>query len=388
MLIREVISTMEPRAVLVVGCGFAGAVYARCLAEAGFHVDILDSRPHIAGNAYDYTSECGTFVHAYGPHCFHTSNEKVFSWLSQFTGWKKFELRVKAQTQFGIMPLPVNRTTIESLYNTRFETNEEVREFLSKIAVRIADIRTAEDYLLNTLGKTITDTFYRPYTKTMWGCDLSDLDASVVKRLPIRLDREDRYFPEDEFQFLPDNGYTRMFENILDHSNIRISLSTKFDRTMTRGYSHSFLSCAIDEYFSFRFGELPYRSVRFELSHNRAFHPGSWAITNFTDGGRYTRATRWGALATGKADSDLITVEEPCDYKDNDLQRFYPVKDRDGLHAERYESYAALANQDQRTTFIGRCGTYRYLDMHQVVNQSLVGAAKWLASHNLSEVCN
>ena len=209
------------------------------------------------------------------------------------------------------------------------------------------------------------------------------MDISVVKRIPIRYDDECRYFPNDHFQFLPAQGYTAAFCRILDHPNIRVSLDVEFDHSMLASYDACFNSMPIDEFFDFRFGPLPYRSIRFhhrtELS---GFGNGRAAVINFTDTNRFTRETDWSQLpghATGLNENTTITSEEPCDYMENNNERYYPVKTADRCVEQAYIRYKELAESEGICNFIGRCGTYQYLDMHQVINQSLISARKWLA---------
>ncbi len=369
--------------ILIVGAGFAGACYARTLAEAGFAVTIIDQRDHIGGNAFDFVDENGVRRHKYGPHLFHTSNERVVEWLGRFGEWVSYEHRVRARLADGkYVPIPVNLETVNSVFGTNFTTAEAVQAHLKSVAVENSAPRNAAEYLYSQIGVQLTDLFFRPYTKKMWAMDLEEMDAAVVKRIPLRFDLEDRYFPNDKFQILPKDGYTSIFRNILEHANISVELGRKFEKSMEADYFHVFNSMPIDEYYGFDLGELPYRSIRF---HHRvedtpvAFH---WATTNFTDLGPLTRETYWSVMPNHLVEDTgryTITAEEPCDYKDNDLERYYPVKTADGRYDQVYAGYKARSEAGSHVTFIGRCGTYQYLDMHQVINQSLMGAEAWLA---------
>jgi UDP-galactopyranose mutase len=234
-------------------------------------------------------------------------------------------------------------------------------------------------------GVTLTDLFFRPYTKKMWALDLEELDAAVVKRIPIRTDDEDRYFPTDRFQMLPRDGYTQVFQSIFDHPSIRVTVGQGFDKSMLVDYNHCFCSMAIDEYFDNAFGPLPYRSIRFH-HHERStkYARGETAVVNFTDAGRIARETDWSRLPAHRVtDGPLKTVtrDEPCDYTENNFERFYPVKTSDGRYDKAYGRYKEFAAKVPNLTFIGRCGTYQYLDMHQVINQSLAGVRRWIARH-------
>lgn len=381
---------MAHKPVLVVGAGFAGAVHARCLAEAGVAVHVIDRRPHIAGNAHDALSQSGVRVHSYGPHLFHTNMGHVVDWLSRFGQFTPYEHRVQAVLADGrAVPLPINRTTINTVFGTRLETPGEVAAFLARLAISRGPASNAAEDLAGRIGTRLTDLFFRPYTAKMWGRPLEDLSPEVTRRIPLRLDDEDRYFPDDRFQLLPSQGYTALFASILDHPCIRVSLNTPFDPAMRASHGHCFNSMAIDEFYGERFGPLPYRSIRFhhrEVPLDEAL--GTTAVVNFTDHRPHTRQTDWSRLpghaaAPGSGFATrTVTLEEPCDYLDNGRERYYPIKTPDGRNEALYARYRALADADPHLSFIGRCGTYQYLDMHQVINQSLTSARTWLARNH------
>lgn len=332
------------KTILVVGAGLAGVTIARELAESGYIVDVIDKRNHIAGNAYDFVDENGFRIHKYGPHLFHTNNQDVVRWLSPFTEWLPYRHKVKALLEDGsYVTLPPN-----------IETRSKLGE------------------------QGVIDILFRPYTKKMWGLDLEELDPKIIKRIPIRDDLNDLYFPGDSFQALPKYGYTAMVSKIVDHENITISLSTEFKKDMETEYSHVFNAMPIDEYFKFCYGPLPYRSIRFTHAH---FPTGTLlptATVNFTHSGPHTRVTEWRHLP-GHGSSLIMTAltfEEPCDYKDNNYERYYPVKDVSGHNRGLYKKYLALVEGNM--TFIGRCGQYVYLDMHQAISSSLAIAKSFL----------
>lgn len=331
--------------ILVVGAGFSGAVVARECASAGHLVKVIDKRNHIGGNAYDYIDENGIRIHKYGPHLFHTNNKKVVQWLSQFTEWVPYQHKVKAQLNDGTyVTLPVNK-----------ETKEIVGE------------------------ENVLDIFFRPYTKKMWGKSLDELDPSIINRVPIRDDDNELYFPNDEYQMMPKNGYTEIFKNILNHSNIEVECNVEFHQSMEEEYDYVFNSMPIDMYFNYDYGELPYRSIKF---HNVVLQQPKvlpTATVNFTHDGPYTRVTEWKNIpAHGENDyTTVLTYEEPCDYKDNDYERYYPVKDIEGTNRETYKKYKERVNED-KMTFIGRCGMYVYVDMHQAISSALATARRFL----------
>jgi UDP-galactopyranose mutase len=343
---------MSDLRILVVGAGLAGATVARELADAGCRVDVIDKRPHIAGNAYDEVNERGIRVHRYGPHIFHTNNERVVEWLSRFTTWIPYKHKVKAALADGrLVTLPVNR-----------ETKEIVGE------------------------ANVVDTFFRPYTRKMWGLEIEQLSPDILNRVPVRDDLNEYYFPDDAFQAMPALGYTAMVANILDHPGITVTLGTAFERALEADYDHVFNSMPIDEYHDFVFGELPYRSIRF---HNFDFPTARLfpvATVNFTHSGPHTRVTEWKNFP-GHGENPAftsLTFEEPCDYRDNDLERFYPVKDLAGASRETYKRYAAIPAP--RVTFIGRCGLYAYLDMHQAVSSALATARRFLGDEASGDI--
>lgn len=377
--------------ILIVGCGFAGAVFARELAERGFGVEMIDRRDHIAGNAYDFTDANGVRVHRYGPHLFHTSNRRVVDWLVRFGRFEPYQHRVQALLPDGrCAPLPINRRTINMVFGKDLASPEAVRAFLATQAVPLESAANAGDYLRSQIGDVLTDLFFRPYTRKMWRMELEEMDAAVVRRIPLRDDDEDRYFPNDDFQIMPRDGYTRVFENILDHPNIRVTLNTAFAPGMTAGFAHCFNSMPIDAYHDFRFGPLPYRSIRFHHDTMPVDHAlGEAPTVNFTDDGPFTRVTDWSRLpfhVEHQGGRKTVTREEPCDYTENNYERYYPVKTSDGRHQATYARYKALAAADPAMTFIGRCGTYQYLDMHQVINQSLAEVSRWATERGLPPV--
>ncbi|MEZ5559718.1 MAG: FAD-dependent oxidoreductase [Pseudomonadales bacterium] len=335
---------MSDHPILIVGAGLAGATVARELADAGHRVHVIDRREHIAGNAYDEVNAHGILVHRYGPHIFHTNNERVVAWLSRFTDWIPYKHRVKALLADGrLVTLPVNR-----------ETREIVGE------------------------ENVVDTFFRPYTRKMWGLEIEELSPDILNRVPVRDDLNEYYFPDDKFQAMPERGYTVMVTNILDHAAISVSLNTAFDRSMEADYAHVFNSMPIDEYHDFVHGELPYRSIRFHEFDFPSAKLFPVAVVNFTHSGPFTRVTEWKNFP-GHGDNaafTTLTFEEPCDYRDNGLERFYPVKDLAGANREIYRRYAAMTAPG--VTFIGRCGQYAYLDMHQAVSSSLAAARRYL----------
>lgn len=369
--------------VLVVGAGFAGATHARELAESGFAVDVIDARDHIGGNAFDCIDATGIRLHKYGPHLFHTNNEEVIKWLQRFGRWQEYQHRVRAVLPDGrTVPLPINLDSLSIFANKTLHNEDEAVAFIESQRVRIEHPGNAAEYLYSKLGVEITDSLFRPYSEKMWDLKLEQLASSVVQRVAIRFDHDDRYFPNDRFQILPRDGYTSIFQAILRHENIRAWLGVKFDHEMSKDYNYTFASVPIDEYFDFAYGELPYRSIRFHR-HVRDVRlcRQQVAIHNYTDRNKFTRETSWHLLPNNfpKPEGEyVVTVEEPCSYKENKFERYYPVKTAGDIHNQTYLKYASIANELDNIQFIGRCGTYQYLDMHQVINQSLQSARRFV----------
>jgi UDP-galactopyranose mutase len=344
--------------ILIVGAGFSGATLARCLAETGHVVTVYDARPHVAGNAHDYVDSNGIRVHKYGPHIYHTSNEQVHEFLSRFTEWIPYEHKVKALWRDRLVPFPYSAATENIVHAYTRAHDEEV---------------------------DVIEEFYGRYTRKMWGIEKDRLDPSILARVPIRKNFEARYFPGDKFQFLPRDGYDALILNMLDHENIKVECNRFVSSTDIKhflspedpDFDHVFPSQPIDEFYDYRFGELPYRSIKFHTSTVPAPQMFGVPVVNFTHEGPYTRVTEWKQFpGHGSNDSvTTVTVEEPCDYRDNNMERYYPVKDLEGVNRAKYEQYKAI--ETPGVTFIGRTGQYVYIDMHQAVNSSLQLAKKF-----------
>jgi UDP-galactopyranose mutase len=248
---------------LIVGAGFAGAVLAERLASAGHSVLLLDRRPHVGGNAYDHHDAAGILIHRYGPHIFHTNAQLIVDYLSRFTEWRPYEHRVLARVNDTLMPIPINRTTINRFFGVSL-TEAEVPAFLAGKAEKVPVVKTSADVVLSTVGRELYEAFFRGYTRKQWGVDPSDLDKSVTARVPTRTNDDDRYF-SDRFQMMPRHGFTHLFENMLDHPNITLMLGADWrDVRDDIVADHVVYTGPVDEYFGFRYGKLPYRSLRFE----------------------------------------------------------------------------------------------------------------------------
>ena len=364
-----------PRAVfdyLIVGAGFAGSVLAERLAAAsGKRVLLIDKRPHIGGNAYDYYNDDGILIHRYGPHIFHTNSSYVAEYLSRFTQWRPYSHRVLAHVSGQLFPIPINRTTINNLYGLQLETDEDVSNWLANRAVAVADVRTAEDVVLSQVGRDLYETFFRGYTRKQWGLDPSQLDRTVTARVPTRTNTDDRYFT-DSFQNMPRHGFTRMFENMLDHPNIQIMLNANYkDVAKQVRYKRLIFTGPIDEFFGYRFGRLPYRSLEFrhETVDREWFQPA--AVVNYPSlEVPFTRITEYKHLTGQSCRMTAVSYEYPS----ADGDPYYPVPQPE--NAALYRQYQALADRTPNVEFVGRLGTYRYYNMDQVVGQALAAYAR------------
>ena len=352
---------------LIVGCGFAGSVLAERLAnEHGARILMIDKRDHVGGNAYDEKDEAGILIHRYGPHIFHTNSDEVFAYLSRFTEWRPYEHRVLANVRDQLVPIPINRTTLNELFGLDLKTDEEAADYLASRAEKVEDIQTSEDVVINAVGRELYETFFRGYTRKQWGLDPSELDKSVTARIPTRTNTDDRYFT-DKHQAMPAAGYTAMFKRMLDHPNITIMLGTDYREVKDEiDAAHTIYSGPIDEYFDWRFGKLPYRSLRFVHSTIDAEQFQQVGTVNFpSEEVPYTRISEYKHL-TGQAHRQTsITLEYPSAEGDP----YYPVPRAE--NQALYKKYEALADATKGVTFVGRLATYRYYNMDQIVGQAL-----------------
>lgn len=352
---------------LVVGAGFAGSVIAERLAsQLGAHVLVIDKRPHVAGNAYDHLDEAGVLIHQYGPHIFHTNSDEIVDYLSQFTAWRPYEHKVLAQVRGQLVPIPINRTTLNALFGLDLQTDEEAAAYLASRAEPVEEIRTSEDVVVNAVGRELYELFFQGYTRKQWGIDPSGLDKAVTARIPTRTNTDDRYFG-DKHQVMPRDGYTAMFNRMLDHPNIDILLSTDYKDVMDEvDAGHIVFTGPVDEYFGFRYGKLPYRSLRFEhkVVDRDNFQPV--AVVNYPDPQTpYTRITEYKHLTGQQHPKTSITYEYPSAEGDP----YYPIPRAE--NQALYKKYEALADSTPGVTFVGRLATYRYYNMDQVVGQAL-----------------
>ncbi len=356
---------------LVVGAGFAGATIAERLATHGQkRVLICDKRPHIGGNAFDHFDDAGILVHKYGPHIFHTNSQQVFEYLSQFTEWRPYQHHVLASVDGQLLPIPINLNSVNRMYGTNY-TSFELEQFFKSVAEPVEQIRTSEDVIVSKVGRELYEKFFRNYTRKQWGLDPSELDAMVTARVPVRTNKDDRYFT-DTYQAMPRYGYTRMFERMLHHPNIKILLNADYREVKsTLPHTDVIYTGPIDEYFDWRFGKLPYRSLEFQFETRNVPVAQPEAVINFPNDNAYTRVTEFKYL-TGQEHPKTTLVYE---YARAEGDPYYPVPQPQ--NAALYKKYQELAEVTPGVHFLGRLGTYKYYNMDQVVAQALTLYARF-----------
>ncbi len=352
---------------LIVGAGFSGAVLAeRIASQLNKKVLIIEKRNHIGGNAYDEYDKHGILIHKYGPHIFHTNSKKVFDYLSQFTEWRKYEHKVLANLNGELYPIPINRTTINKLYNKNFTTENEVREFYERVREKRNPILNSEDIIINKVGVDLFEKFFKNYTKKQWELEPKELSPSVCGRIPVRTNTDDRYFT-DKFQFMPKDGYTKMFEKMLSHENIEIILNTdykeivndvKFDRMIYTG--------PVDYFFDYEFGKLPYRSIRFEWKNFDKEYIQKVGVVNYVGKEKQTRVCEYKHVTGQKSNSTTLSFE----YSQKEGEQFYPVLNEP--NRELYLKYENKTKTLKSVIFSGRLAEYQYYNMDQVVANILI----------------
>ncbi|MFC7513863.1 UDP-galactopyranose mutase [Herbaspirillum sp. GCM10030257] len=369
--------------IAIVGAGFSGAVIAHELAKAGYQLEVFDSRSHVAGNCHSQCDpETGVMVHTYGPHIFHTSNEKVWNYVRQFDEFMPYTNRVKAITKGRVFSLPVNLLTINQFFGKTFNPRE-AEAFLASIGDQsISDPKTFEEQALRFVGKDLYEAFFKGYTTKQWGMHPSELPASILKRLPVRFNYDDNYYASN-FQGMPKNGYTFIVEKMLDHPGIQLHLGTTFERESAGDYDHVFYSGPIDTWFGYSQGRLGYRTLDFESETHDGDYQGN-AVLNYCDEDvPWTRISEHKHFSPWESHEKTVIFKEYSRFcEENDIP-YYPirlVKDKSQL-----KQYIELALAERNITFVGRLGTYRYLDMHVTIAEALDVAEQFLARAGGSE---
>jgi len=369
--------------ILCVGAGFSCAVIARELAEQGHVVTVIDQRSHVAGNCHTQRDdETGIMLHVYGPHIFHTDNQEVWDYINKYGEFKPFINRVKAVSKDSVYSLPINLHTINQFFNKQFNP-KQAQEWIEKQAdLSIEEPVTFEEQAMRFIGKDLYHAFFYGYTKKQWGLEPKELPASILKRLPVRFNYDDNYFSH-HFQGMPSEGYTKIVENILNHKNITVDLNTCFDKSMLSQYDHVIWSAPLDSWFDYQYGRLGYRTLDFEKVTDDGDFQGN-AVINYCD-----QEIPFTRISEHKHFSPWEQHEKTVYYKEfsrlcaeNDIP-YYPIRlinDKDLL-----VKYVELAQQENDVTFVGRLGTYRYLDMDVTIAEALVTAKKLLKSFELNQ---
>jgi UDP-galactopyranose mutase len=365
---------------LIVGAGYAGSILAERLARgSGKQVLLVDRRPHIGGNAYDHYNDAGILVHKYGPHIFHTNSKDVFDYLSRFTDWRQYQHKVLASVDGQLVPIPINLDTINKLYGLSLNSFQ-MEEFLASRAEKREQIKTSEDVVVSKVGRELYEKFFRGYTRKQWGLDPSELDSQVTARVPTRTNRDDRYFT-DMYQAMPKHGFTRMFQNMLDHPNIKVMVNADY-RDVKDSIPHREIiyTGPVDEFFDFRFGKLPYRCLEFKHETLNVPQYQPVAVVNYPNDNPFTRITEFKHL-TGQEHPKTSIVYE---YPQAEGDPYYPIPRRE--NADLYRQYQELA-EASGIHFVGRLATYKYYNMDQVVAQALTLYAR-LCNLNRGEATN
>jgi len=347
----------------IVGAGFAGSVMAeRIASQLNKKVLVVEKRNHIGGNAYDEYDEHGILVHKYGPHIFHTNSKKVFNYLSQFTEWLPYEHKVLAKLNGELYPIPINRLTINKLYKLDLKSGKEVAEFYKKVREKRYPVRNSEDIIVNQVGYDLFENFFKHYTKKQWNLEPQDLAPSVCGRIPVRTNNDCRYFT-DKYQFMPKDGYTKMFEKILAHKNIEVVLNTNYKKILDDlEFNKMIYTGPIDYFFDYEFGKLPYRSIRFE-NHNykKAYMQESAVINYVGEDTEFTRVTEYKHLTGQKEKITTLSTE----YYQEDGDPFYPIPSEN--NHQKFLKYSNRAKEIKSVIFYGRLAEYQYYNMDQVV---------------------
>ncbi|MDQ0319927.1 UDP-galactopyranose mutase [Pararhizobium capsulatum DSM 1112] len=361
--------------ILLVGAGLSGAVIGRTLAEAGHDITIVDERKHIAGNCYtERDDESGVMVHTYGPHIFHTDDEEVWTYVNRFERFMPYVNRVKTTSGDQVYSLPINLHTINQVFGKSFRP-DEARAFIETLSdTSIEDPKTFEEQALRFVGQRLYEAFFKGYTIKQWGCDPNDLPASILKRLPVRFNYDDNYFFH-RFQGMPENGYTPMVEKILDHDRIQVELNRRFTRSDAGAFDHVFYSGPLDGYFDFELGRLGYRTLDFEMFRHDGDYQGC-AVMNYGDVEvPYTRITEHKHFSPWEKHEKSVCYREysrACG--ENDIP-YYPIRLAD--EKSLLGRYVEKAKAEHGVTFVGRLGTYRYLDMDVTIREALDTAAAY-----------
>lgn len=357
---------------LVVGAGISGAVIANLIAtKLGEKVLIIDKRSHIGGNCFDYRDDNGIMIQKYGSHIFHTSDKKVWDYVNHFSKFNNYEHKVLAKFEDKITTVPFN---INSLYDVFDNKKAKILEkklldlFEPETKISIIEFQKQNDNDLKELAKFIYDKIFLNYTQKQWGRSLCDLDSLVASRVPVFISKDNRYF-QDKYQGIPENGYSKLIENMLENENIQIQLNTDFKSIKHCNYKRIFYSGSIDEFFNYKYGYLPYRSLSFELKkYNKEFYQNN-SVVNYTCEEDFTRIHEYKYYLNDKSPSTIIAKEYPCEFIDGQNERFYPIPDEKNIYL--YGKYIKEAELINNVYFLGRLGKYKYFNIDMAILDAL-----------------
>lgn len=369
---------MTQKNILIVGAGFSGAVVARFLAEAGHKVNVIDSRSHIAGNCYsERDAETGVMLHNYGPHIFHTDNTEVWEYINNFTQMMPYTNRVKTTVNGQVFSLPINLHTINQFFKQTCSPKEAEELIEEKSDKSIVEPKTFEEQAMRFVGRELYEAFFKGYTIKQWGLSPAELPASILKRLPVRFNYDDNYF-NHKYQGMPKDGYTVIVEKILDHENISVALNTHFEPNSRSEFDHVFYSGALDGFYDYELGRLGYRTLDFEMFRTDGDFQGC-AVMNYGEQQvPYTRITEHKYFSPWEKHEKSVCYREfsrKCE--PNDIP-YYPIRQIGEM--EMLDSYLDKAEKENNITFIGRLGTYRYLDMDVTIAEAMNTARVYLYS--------
>lgn len=374
---------MNSKNILIVGAGFSGVVIARQLAEQGHHIRIIDQRDHIGGNSYDARDpQIDVMVHVYGPHIFHTDNETVWNYVTQHAEMMPYVNRVKATVNGQVFSLPINLHTINQFFAKTCSPDEARALIAEKGDSSILEPKTFEEQALRFIGKELYEAFFKGYTIKQWGMEPSQLPASILKRLPVRFNYDDNYF-NHRFQGMPKLGYTKMIESIANHENITIELQQSFNAEEREQYDHVFYSGPLDAFYSYQYGRLGYRTLDFEKFTWQGDYQGCAVMNYCSLDVPYTRITEHKYFSPWESHEGSVCYKEysrECGEKDIP---YYPIRQMGEMAL--LDKYLSLAENEKNMTFVGRLGTYRYLDMDVTIAEALNTADKYLSSLSSNE---
>ena len=352
---------------LIVGTGFTGIVLAERLASLGKRILIIDKRNHFGGNCYDFYDDAGVLIHKYGPHYFRAKSKEVINYLSKFTKWLPHQYKVKVRIKDKLYSFPINKKTFEEFFNRKFKSEEEVKLFVDSIREKdIKNPENAEEQVLSKVGKEIYEAFFKDYTEKQWGCEVKDLDAFVTERIPIRYNENDNYIVE-EFQAMPKEGYTKMFEKMLLNKNIDLKLNTSYSENFKDTAKKIIWTGIIDSFYNFKFGKLPYRSLKFIFAsfYNKEYIQEEGQINYLSKEVPYMRIVEIKHVTHQKSLNTTICIEFP----ESEGEPYYPMPTKEGK--KLYKKYYGESKKEKNVYFAGRLGKYKYLNMDQCVEEAL-----------------